>query len=130
VNRINELISQSNVFGDKPKANKNWTDYTDSEDDNDKKNVNSLYSIRLRMEPISYHERREYVIKIKVEIYLEEKVKHSYNVDIDCKEVEEFEKANLIVYDDAIQNIQNAEERLQKDMNERHSEQEVEPMLP
>ena len=69
LNRINDLIHQSNQYGVEPQANDHWTDYcTDSEDDN----PNNVYTVRLVMEPISNHERREYVIKIQINIHLAE----------------------------------------------------------
>ena len=125
LNRINDLIHQSNQYGVEPQANNHWTDYcTDSEDDN----PNNVYTVRLVMEPISNHERREYVIKIQINIHLAEIV---------CKEVEndELMRRNRIFCDAQAGKIQSAAENVHDrpvnvNINGIYCEEEAEPMLP
>lgn len=71
------MIKDVNIaeFADKRKrtfeSKKNWTFYTDSEDEDDEKNINNLHFVTLNAPKLSARERKEDVIKMKIEIWIE-----------------------------------------------------------
>lgn len=78
--RIHVLIRQSNTieYSDKhnyKKKSKNWVDYTDSESDYDENNINNLHYVNLNPVTLTKKEKDEDVVKMKIEIWLENKPK-------------------------------------------------------
>ena len=77
--RIHRVIKDVNVaeFADKRKrtfeTKKNWTFYTDSENDDDVNNINNLHYVTLNAQTLSAKERTEDVIKMKIQIWIENK---------------------------------------------------------
>lgn len=52
---------------------KNWTYYTDSENEDDVNNINNLHYVTLNAQMLSAKERAEDVIKMKIQIWIENK---------------------------------------------------------
>lgn len=83
LNRIHVLIKQSNTieYSDKHNYKKkskknNWIDYyTDSETEYDQNNINNLHFVNLIPKPLSKKDKKEDVIKMDIEIWLENKPK-------------------------------------------------------
>ena len=80
--RIHDIIKETNLreYADKRKktynTKKDWTYYTDSDDDPDPQNINNLHYVTLIAQPLDKGEIEEDVIKMKIQIWLENKPKH------------------------------------------------------
>eukprot|EP01084_Bolivina_argentea_P003671 6904_1 len=149
LDRINVLIQQSNTIEYSDKHNykiktDNWSDWTDSEDDYAPNNRNNLHYVYLKPLKVSRKERDDDVIKIIVEIWLENKniqslrkkvsnINEMEQKDKDTETDEEMETLIQHTSDELkVQSITPLKQSKQKSLElvgEMKSEQEIQPIL-